>query len=129
MGYQTGMLSDVTQYQAEVIRKMGYYDLFHPVLLSYEIGVKKPNPEAFKILLETLQKPASHVLFIDDRQENIESAKSLGIDSIQFISPEQLKKELEERGLELSEEWIGKSFIKSAGLDWMKSHLRGPIPI
>ncbi|PJD97043.1 MAG: hypothetical protein CK425_04605 [Parachlamydia sp.] len=101
-GYQTGMLSDVTQYQAEVIRKLGFYDLFNPVLLSYEIGVKKPNAKAFKILLKTLQEPASNVLFIDDRQENVESAKNLGIDSIQFISPEQLKNELEKRGFGLA---------------------------
>lgn len=100
-GYQTAMLSDVTQYQAEIIRKMGYYDLFYPVLLSYEIGVKKPNPEAFKILLETLQKPASDVLFIDDRIENVEAAENLGIDSIQFSNPEQLKTDLEKRGFPL----------------------------
>lgn len=98
-GYQTAMLSDVTQYQAEVIRKMGYYDLFSPVLLSYEIGVKKPNPEAFEILLKTLQKPPSDVIFIDDRIENVQAAKNLGIDSIQFISPGQLKKDLLEKGI------------------------------
>lgn len=100
-GYRTAMLSDVTQYQAELIRKMGYYDLFNPVLLSYEIGVKKPNPEAFKILLETLQEPASNVLFIDDRKENTAAAKNLGIDAIQFINPEQLKVDLEKRGFSL----------------------------
>lgn len=101
-GYQTAMLSDVTQYQAEIIRKMGYYDLFTPVLLSYEIGVKKPNPEAFQILLKKLNLPASSVLFIDDRMENVEAAKKQGIDSIQFVNPEQLKKELEKRGFDLS---------------------------
>lgn len=100
-GYQTAMLSDVTQYQAEIIRKMGFYDLFTPVLLSYEIGVKKPNPEAFQILLKKLKLPASSVLFIDDRIENIEAAKKQGIDSIQFTGPEQLKKELKNRGLGL----------------------------
>lgn len=100
-GYQTAMLSDVTQYQAEIIRKMGYYDLFNPVLLSYEIGVKKPNPEAFEILLKTLQEQASSVLFIDDRIENVKAAKNLGIDSIQFSSPEQLKTELGKRGFRL----------------------------
>lgn len=97
-GYQTAMLSDVTQYQAEVIRKLGYYDLFDPVLLSYEIGVRKPNPEVFKILLKKLQVEASCVLFIDDRIENVEAARNLGIDAIQFISSEQLKKEFEKRG-------------------------------
>lgn len=99
-GYQTAMLSDVTQYQAEIIRKMGYYDLFTPVLLSYEIRVKKPNPEAFQILLKKLNLPASSVLFIDDRMENVEAAKKQGIDSIQFVNPEQLKKELEKRGFD-----------------------------
>lgn len=101
-GYQTAMLSDVTQYQAEVIRKMGYYDLFNPVLLSYEIGVKKPNPETFKILLETLRRPASDVLFIDDRIENVEAAKNLGIDSILFSRKEQLKTDLEKRGFDVN---------------------------
>jgi len=97
-GYQTSMLSDVTQYQAEIIRKMGYYDLFTTVLLSYKIGVKKPNPEAFKILLQRLQLPASSVIFIDDRNENVEAAKNQGIDAILFINPTQLKEELERRG-------------------------------
>ncbi len=101
-GYQTAMLSDVTQYQAEIIRKMGYYDLFNPVLLSYAIGVKKPNPEAFKILLRKLELEASCILFIDDRNENVEAARKLGIDSIQFISPQQLKEELERRGFDLN---------------------------
>ncbi len=97
-GYQIAMLSDVTQYQAEIIRKMGYYDLFNPVLLSYEIGVKKPNPEAFQILLQTLKRPASSLLFIDDRSENVEAAKNQGIDAIHFINPKQLKEQLERRG-------------------------------
>ena len=90
-GYQTAMHSDATQYQAEIIRKMGYYDLFTPVVLSCEIGVKKPNPEAFQILLKKLKQPASSVLFIDDRIENVEAAKIQGIDAIHFINPKQLK--------------------------------------
>lgn len=41
------------------------------------------------------------LLFIDDRIENVQVAKNLGIDSIQFCSPEQLKAELEKRGFYL----------------------------
>ncbi len=96
-GYQTAMLSDVTEYQAKIIRKMGYYDLFHPVLLSYEIGVQKPNPEAFKILISKLQTAPSNIIFIDDRFENVEAAKALGIDAIQFLSAQQLQTDLEKR--------------------------------
>lgn len=100
-GYQTAMLSDVTQYQAEIIRQMGYYELFTPVLLSCETGVKKPKPEAFQILLQELKLPASLVLFIDDRIENVEAAKDQGIDAIHFLNPKQLKEELEKRSFDL----------------------------
>lgn len=100
-GYQTAILSDMTQYQAEIIRKNGYFDLFDPVVLSHENRVKKPNPEAFQILLKKLKKPASSVIFIDDRIENVEAAKIQGIDAIHFINPKQLKEELERRGFDL----------------------------
>lgn len=100
-GYQTAMLSDITQYQAAIIRKMGYYELFNPTLLSYEIGVNKPNKEAFQILLERLNLPPSSIIFIDDKIENVNGAKSLEIDAIHFINPEALKDELEKRGFKL----------------------------
>lgn len=101
-GYQTPLLSDMTQYQAEIIQKIGYYDLFYPVLLSYQTGVEKPNAKAFEILLAELKIPASSVLFIDDKIENVEAAKQQGIDSILFINPKQVKDELEKRGFNLS---------------------------
>ena len=96
--YQTAILSDMTQYQAEMIQKMGYFDLFTPVVLSYENRVKKPNPRAFQLLLKKLNEPASFVIFIDDRIENVEAAKNQGIDAIHFINATQLKEELEKRG-------------------------------
>ena len=99
-GYQTAMLSDVTQYQAKIIQKMGYYDLFHPVLLSWETGVKKPDPWSFKILLERLNVPASAVLFVDDRIKNVQAAQNQGIDSIQFMTPDQFQNELNKRGFD-----------------------------
>ncbi|KAF3361800.1 hypothetical protein PHSC3_001655 [Chlamydiales bacterium STE3] len=99
--YQTAILSDMTQYQAEIIRKNGYFDLFNPVVLSHENRVKKPNPEAFQILLKKLKKPASSVIFVDDRIKNVEAAKIHGIDAIHFINLKQLKEELERRGFDL----------------------------
>lgn len=98
-GYQTAILSDVTQYQAEILRNMGYYDLFSPVLLSCNTGLKKPDPKAFQNLLQNLNLLPCQILFIDDKSENVNSAKNLGIDAIHFLNPTQLKDELEKRGL------------------------------
>jgi epoxide hydrolase-like predicted phosphatase len=102
-GYKTTLLSDMTEHQAKIICQMGYFDLFHPLFLSYQTGVKKPDPEAFKILLKGLNLPPTHLIFIDDRNENVEAAKKEGIDAIQFSNPEQLKEELKKRGCNLDQ--------------------------
>lgn len=101
-GYQTALLSNIRRNQADIKRKTGLYDLFHPVLLSYAIGVKKPNPKAYEILLSSLKLPPQAVLFIDNKQQNIEAAQSLGIDGILFISSDQIVQELKKRGINVS---------------------------
>lgn len=103
MGYQTAMLSNTTPMHAEVIDKLGYYQFFCPVLLSFQIRVAKPHNRAYEILLESLERPASECIFIDDKEENVAAARALGIDAIQFFSAEQLQEELEERNIFLLE--------------------------
>lgn len=43
--------------------------------------------------------PASEIVFIDDKAENVEAAKKIGIDAIVFESSEQLRTELLQRKL------------------------------
>ena len=44
--------------------------------------------------LSRWQLTASSAVFIDDKEENVEAAQSVGICSILFKTPEQLRKEL-----------------------------------
>ena len=76
------------------VRRLGFYEPFHPVLLSCQTGVSKPHPHAFKLLLKCLKVPANQVIFIDDQEQNIQAAQLLGIDGIQCVSYEQLKESL-----------------------------------
>ena len=56
-------------------------------LLSYEHGWLKRSPEAFRYALELAGgRDASGLLLIDDRQVNIGSCRSVGINSILFRS-------------------------------------------
>ncbi len=103
-GFQTPMLSNIQYYQANVVRRFDYYDLFDPVLLSYEIGYEKPQREAFTFLLDKLRLSPSEVVFIDDQIDNIEAAKALGIDAIHFVSPLKLAEDLGERNIQLPKE-------------------------
>jgi putative hydrolase of the HAD superfamily len=101
-GFQTAILSNVRINQAKLKRQLGYYDMFHPVLLSFEIGVKKPNLKSYQILLDQLKISPQQLLFIDNKEENVKAAKSLGIDAITFINAKQLAEELKKRGIILS---------------------------
>lgn len=98
-GIPVALLSNVQKRYADLIRSFGLYAPFEPCLLSSEMGVSKPDPQAYEFLLKELSLPASEIVFIDDRQENIEAALNAGLDAIQFESPSQLKKELIQRGL------------------------------
>lgn len=100
-GYQTALLSNILESQAPIKWRTGLYDLFHPLLLSYAIEAKKPNPKAYEILLDALKLPPQAVLFIDNKEENIEAAKTLGIDGILFVDRDQLVQELKKRGIEI----------------------------
>lgn len=100
-GFRTPMLSNIQHYQANVVRRFCYYDLFDPVLLSYEIGFEKPQKEAFTVLLDQIQLSSKDVIFIDDQKENVDAAKALGIDAILFISPRKLVEDLDKRNIKL----------------------------
>ncbi len=63
------------------------------------MGLEKPDPKAYQLLLEKVELPANEVVFIDDLEENVEAAKKLGIDAIVFKSAEQVRHELAKRGL------------------------------
>lgn len=94
-----GLFSNVNTYYATILQDFGYYDLFNPCLLSYNINTRKPYQESYQKLLSELQLPAADVVFIDDKEENIAAAKKLGIDAILFQSANQIRHELEKRKL------------------------------
>lgn len=96
---RVALLSNIDERLAKLIRNLGLYEPFSPCLLSCEIGLEKPDFKAFEILLGQLNLPAREVLFIDDRPENIEAARELGMDAILFESCQHLKEELLKRDL------------------------------
>ena len=59
---------------------------FHHVTLSYEVRSIKPEPAIYEHCLAGLELRASETLFLDDRPENIEGARRMGIEGIQFTS-------------------------------------------
>ena len=63
--------------------------------LSYELRTLKPEPEYYQKVLRGLALNPGEIVFIDDRQENIDAAQALGMTGIVFRDPESLVEALQ----------------------------------
>lgn len=53
--------------------------LLDPVVISAEVGLRKPNAEIYRLTLERLGLPAARVLFLDDGMPNVLGARAVGM--------------------------------------------------
>ena len=67
---------------------------FESFFLSYEMGLVKPVAAFFHHILDSLDVQATDCVFADDRAENVESARKIGITAIQFEDAHQLQLDL-----------------------------------
>jgi len=76
-----------------------FLNWFDDIVLSGEVGLAKPDPAIYRVLLEQVNDSADKCLFIDDSLANILAARELGFMTIHFESPQQLDMEISTRGL------------------------------
>jgi len=72
---------------------------FHDYVLSYEVGAAKPEPRIYREAIDRAQCSPEECFFTDDLEVNVEAARDHGMDAVQFLSAEQLERELRARGL------------------------------
>ena len=68
-------------YTLQHVDVMRHFDRY---FLSYEMGLLKPDPAFFRQVLQDLDTPPADCIFIDDRPENVESARGVGITALLF---------------------------------------------
>jgi putative hydrolase of the HAD superfamily len=96
---KTALLSNMPWDLVKYVRaNFHWMENFSFKTFSAEVRIIKPDPAIYEHTLRGLGVPAAEALFLDDREINVEAARSLGIRSIQFQSTAQLKKELEALG-------------------------------
>ncbi len=79
--------------------RFDFLSWFDDLVISGVVGVIKPDPRIFRILLERNGIDPSTAVFIDDVAANAEAASRLGLHGIHFRDPEQLRRELAAVGL------------------------------
>lgn len=95
--YKIGMLSNVGRgTMSKYFTPTELAAFFDACILSYEVGVTKPNPEIFSIACEHLGIEPYEAIMIDDLAENCDGARAAGLQAIQYSSFTQTRRELEQ---------------------------------
>lgn len=81
------------------LSKYDFFHLFDDMVISGRVGMVKPEPAIYNLLLEKIGKPPGECLFIDDSFPNIQQADRMGFVTIHFKSPSQLEDELTQMGI------------------------------
>jgi putative hydrolase of the HAD superfamily len=94
-GLRVALLSNIPREQWAALKDgLTWLSLCDVVVLSYELGLAKPNPEVYRRCLEQLSLTAAEVLFVDDRPDNVAAAAALGINAVLFTTVDDLRCEL-----------------------------------
>ena len=62
--------------------------MFKIIIISGEVGYRKPDKRIYNILLDRIQSPSSDCVFVDDRAKNLRPASEIGIKTIRFVREE-----------------------------------------
>lgn len=73
------------------------WEMFHGVVISSRIKTVKPEIEIYQHLLDKYQLRPAETIFIDDTEENLTAASSLGIQTIRFFDSTQCERALVDR--------------------------------
>lgn len=83
-GYKLYVLSNMSREFIDFLRKQKVYENFDGDVVSCEVGIVKPMPEIYDLLLERFNLDPAETIFIDDRKENVDAAAAKGIATFHF---------------------------------------------
>ncbi len=93
----------LTNWSAETfpvaLKRFEFLHWFEGIVVSGTEKTRKPFPEIYQTTLNRFDLVAEESLFIDDNARNVAAAAALGIQTIRFLNPEQLAKELQAKGI------------------------------
>jgi len=73
--------------------------LLDDVVVSGTEGLAKPDPRVYELLVARTGRPLADLVFVDDRPENVEAARALGMAGLVFTGADALRAELRGLGL------------------------------
>lgn len=87
---------ELNAYRLDTFELRQYFNYF---ICSGYVHEMKPLPDIYRAAIDISGLPSQTVLFIDDKQENCEVARTFGMQAIHFESPAQLRALLTQLGI------------------------------
>lgn len=87
-----GLISnfDHPPHARRILSQSGLDDFFETIVVSGEVGIKKPDPAIFRIALEATGLRREEVIYVGDTQEDVNGAIAAGIRPILIARPADL---------------------------------------
>jgi 2-haloacid dehalogenase len=96
-------LYGLTNWSAETyppaLERFAFLQWFRGILVSGEVGVIKPDPRIFELLIERFAIDPESAVYIDDVEANVAAARPLRIHAVHFTTPAALREQLIGLGL------------------------------
>jgi putative hydrolase of the HAD superfamily len=93
-GIRTGLLSN--SWGQQRYERETFPELFDAVVISGEVGIRKPDPEIYALAAERLDREPERVVFVDDLPGNLKPARAIGMATVLHRDAETTLRELEE---------------------------------
>jgi putative hydrolase of the HAD superfamily len=87
---------ELNRYRIDTFRLRESFDAF---LSSCYLGLAKPDPAIYRLALQLTGRSAEECVVIDDREDNLAAARELGMRTISYRDPAQLREELRRAGV------------------------------
>jgi epoxide hydrolase-like predicted phosphatase len=100
-GYVLAILSNTIEPHVRHMQEMKLVNAFDVVVYSNEVQMSKPDPHIYTLTLKRMGMSPDQTFFIDDIEENVDAACSLGIHGILFKEISQVKNDLKKLGVKV----------------------------
>ena len=84
-GVATAVVSNCDHSTRPEVERLGLYEEADAVLLSFEVGVAKPDPGIYEAALSAVGVAASEALFVDDQAAYCDGAVAVGLDALLIL--------------------------------------------
>jgi epoxide hydrolase-like predicted phosphatase len=92
-GVRTGLISN--SWGENGYDRSQFPALFDGVVISGEVGIRKPDPHIYELGAEAVDLPPEACVFVDDLRGNLKPARALGMTTVHHVRADETIAELE----------------------------------